>query len=109
MLSDGELDLAFFTTLDELKNRRLVSVPYRIGDPIDLGALDPRDIDRLNQLTKKALIESDGEKYSLLVQCAELPSQDFDIHDIAFRNIYFGVFKAKPLFLFIQAHPRQRM
>ena len=106
MLSDGELDLAFFTTLDELKNRRLVSVPYRIGDPIDFaGALDPRVVDRLKQLTKRALIEGDGEKYSLLVQCAELPSQDFDINGIAFRNIYFGVFKARPLFLFIQAHP----
>ena len=110
MLFDGELDLAFFTTLDELSNRRLVSVPYRIGDPIDIaGALDPRVSDRLKQLTKKALIEGDGKKYALMVQCAELPSQDFDIHGISFRNIYFGVWKARPLFLFLQAHPRQSM
>ena len=108
MLSDGELDLAFFTTLDELNNRRL-SVPYRIGDPIDIAGADARDVDRLNQHTKKALIEGDGKKYALVMQCTELPSQDFDIHGISFRNIDFGVFKARPLFLFIQAHPRQRM
>ena len=85
-------------------------MPYRVGDPIDiLKVLDPRLGNRLKKLMERALIEGDGKKYSLMVQCAELPSQDFDIHGIAFRNIYFGVFKAKPLFLFIQAHPRQRM
>jgi len=107
MLSDGELDLAFFTTLDELDDRRLVRVPYRVGDPIDLGTLDPRDTSRLKQHTKNALSDCDGKKYALMVQCAVVPSQDFVAHGITFRNVSFGVFKARPLFLFIQAHPRQ--
>ena len=110
MLSDGELDLAFFTTLGELDDRRLVRVPYRVGDPIDFAMmLDPKVVDRLKQYTRNALIDCDGKKYALMIQCAGLPSHDFDIHGISFRNTAFGLFKARTLFLLAQVHPRGRV
>ena len=38
--------------------------------------------------------------------CPELPNQDFEVAGIHFRNEAFGMFRARPLYLFVQAMPR---
>ena len=60
---------------------------------------------RLKSLLDRTLIEGDGEAYSLAVVCDELPTADFELHKIRFRMESFGMYRASPLYMFLQAYP----
>ena len=51
---------------------------------------------------ERALIESSGRVYSLVVVAPGLPEEDFSIGSIRFRFDTIG-FRASPLYIFVQA------
>ena len=99
---DPELELLFFTTID---NDRDNFEPYRLGDPIDIDSYvrNPNAQVRFRSLLERALIEGDGKHYSLVVVCPELPERDFEVSGIQFKYVDNYAFRAWPLFLFTQA------
>ena len=99
---DGELELLFFTTIE---NDRDNFLPYRLGEPLEVEAwyrnatARPRFRDALDL----ALKEGDGKMFSLVVVCFEFPETDFEIAGIKFKyQGHPGAFRAWPLILFIE-------
>ena len=80
---------------------------YSIGDAINFEQhMSATDYRRLKQMLDRALIEGDGKPFSLVVVCDELPPLDFEIYGLRFRAESHGVFRARPVYLFLQAYPQ---
>ena len=80
---------------------------YNIGDAINFEQhMSATDYRRLKQMLDRALIEGDGKPFSLVVVCDELPPLDFEIYGLRFRAESHGVFRARPVYLFLQAYPQ---
>ena len=93
--------------MDGLGQEEHFRIPYTIGNNIDFGQILPRPEFKLLQIAlERTLIAEDGQAFSLVVIAPELPSQDFEVAGIHFRNEAFGMFRAHPLYLFVQAMPR---
>ena len=99
---DRELELLFFTTLE---NDRDNFEPYNFGDKIDISRYvrNTAALARLSAMLERALIEGDGQTYSLVCVCLEIPEENFQISGIQFRSVGNSAFRAWPLFLFTQA------
>ena len=54
----------------------------------------------------RALIDGDGKPYSLVIVCDGLPQRDLNLFGISFRSEGHGVFRARPVYLFLQAYPQ---
>ena len=106
---DGHLQGSFSASLEHLgtdENNHL-HMPYRIGERLDLGSLlSPVDLRGFKSHLDRQLIDGDGKPYSLVVVSDELPQRDFELFGIRFRFESYGTFRARPLYLFLQAHPQ---
>ena len=103
---DGTLQGACFVSLQASDANPQFQIQYRIGEPIDFATLLPLPtFQRLKAMLDRALIEGDGAAYSLVVVSDELPPRDFEWQGIQFRANGFGTFRARPLYLFLQASP----
>ena len=67
--------------------------------------MSPGNFAKLKRMLDRALIEGDGKPFSLVVVCDELPPNDFEIFGIRFRAESHAVFRARPVYLFVQAYP----
>ena len=104
---DETLQGACFVSLQASEANPQFQIQYRIGEPIDFATLLPLPtFQRLKAMLDRALIEGDGAAYSLVVVCDELPQRDFELFGIRFRFENYGTFRARPLYLFLQAHPQ---
>ena len=106
---EGVLAGAFFIGVDGLGDSEAehFRIPYAIGDNIDFGKILPRTEFQLLQIAlERTFVAGDGQAFSLVLIAPELPNQDFEVAGIHFRNEAFGMFRARPLYLFVQAMPR---
>ena len=104
---DGELLGSFFIGADGLGQEEHFRIPYALGADIELAKILPRPEFKLLQIAlERTLVAEDGQAFSLVVIAPDLPSQDFEVAGIHFRNEAFGMFRARPLYLFVQAMPR---
>ena len=106
---EGVLAGAFFIGLDGLGDSEAehFRIPYALGDDIDFAKILPRsEIKLLNTALERTFVAENTKPFSLVVLAPELPSQDFEVARIHFRNEAFGMFRAHPLYLFVQAMPR---
>ena len=102
---DGQLQGSFFVNLQESEANPQFQLQYNIGEPIDFAhLLSPPTFQRLKAMLDRALIEGDGTPHSLVVLSDELPTGGFEWHNIRFQADGFGTFRARPLYLFLQAH-----
>ena len=99
---DRELELLFFTTLEDDRDN---FEPYKFGEKIDFSRYvrNTAALARLSAMLERALIEGDGKNYSLVCVCLEIPEESFQIPGIQFRFVGNAAFRAWPLFLFTQA------
>ena len=103
---DETLQGACFVSLQASEANPQFQIQYRIGEPIGFATLLPLPtFQRLKAMLDRALIEGDGAAYSLVVVSDELPPRDFEWQGIQFRANGFGTFRARPLYLFLQASP----
>ena len=101
---DGELLGSFFIGVDGLGEEEHFRIPYALGADIDFAKILPRpEFKLLKTALERTLIAEDGQAFSLVVIAPELPNQDFEVAGIHFRNEAFGMFRARPLYLFLQA------
>ena len=106
-LFEGTLAGAFFIGVEGLGQEEHFRIPYALGADIDFTKILPRsEFKQLQIALERTLIAEDGQAFSLVVIAPELPSQDFEVAGIHFRNEAFGMFRARPLYLFVQAMPR---
>ena len=93
--------------MDGLGEEAHFRIPYAIGDNIDLGKILPRsEFKLLKTAQERIFVAEDGQAFSLVVIAPEFPNQDFEVAGIRFRNEAFGVFRARPVYLFVQATPQ---
>ena len=105
---DDHMQGSFFASLDQLGEEDHFEFPYRIGEAIDFARhMSPFKFDQFKRNLDSALIDGDGKAHSLVLVCDGLPHRDFAMHGIRFHFESNGVFRARPLFLFIQAYPKQ--
>ena len=104
---DEELVGAFFIGVDGLGEEEHFRIPYSLEDDIDFAKILPRSEFKLLKIAlERTFVAEDGHSFSLVVIAPELPNQDFEAAGIHFRNESFGMFRARPLYLFVQAMPR---
>ena len=104
-----ELRISFFAPLDRL-NEAQYTIVYRIGEHLELSQWVPdRAMSRLRVLLDRALIAGDGKKYSLVLRAPALPRGDREIAGLRWNNDGDDVFRARPVFVFLQAQPRRYM
>ena len=104
-----DLHVSFFAPLDRLGEAQYTIV-YRIGEHLELSQWVPdRALSRLRVLLDRALIAGDGKKYSLVLRAPALPRGDKEIAGIRWSNDGDDVFRARPVFVFLQAQPRRYM
>ena len=104
-----DLHVSFFAPLDRLGEAQYTIV-YRIGEHLELSQWVPdRALARLRMLLDQALIAGDGKKYSLVLRAPALPRGDRAIAGIRWSNDGDDVFRARPVFVFLQAQPRRFM
>jgi len=103
---DDQLTGSFFVRVEQLGDAHDFQIPYSIGEPLDFRSiLSPGDFTRFRKSLDRALIEGDGKAFSLVVVSSDLRDNDFEVADIRFRREGHGIFRARPLYLFLQAHP----
>ena len=101
---DGELLGSFFIGVDGLGEEEHFRIPYALGADIDFAKILPRpEFKLLKTALERTLIAEDGQAFSLVVIAPELPNQDFEVAGIHFRNEGYGTFRARPIYLFLQA------
>ena len=106
---DGQLEGVFVEDLYQLGHEEHdhFRFTYSIGEAISFEQhMSATDYRRLKQMLDRALIEGDGKPFSLVVVCDELPPLDFDVYGLRFRAESHGVFRARPVYLFLQAYPQ---
>ena len=104
-----DLHVSFFAPLDRLGEAQYTIV-YRIGEHLELSQWVPdRALSRLRVLLDRALIAGDGKKYSLVLRAPALPRGDREIAGLRWNNDGDDVFRARPVFVFLQAQPRRYM
>ena len=104
---DGNLEGTFFGSLDQIGHEEHdhLHFAYKIGDAIEFEhVMSSVNFGWLKRMLDRALIEGDGMPYSLVVVCDGLPQRDLDIFGIRFRAENHGVFRARPVYLFLQAY-----
>ena len=106
-LFDGHLTGSFFVRVEQLGLAHDFQIPYSIGEPLDFRSiLTPADFTHFRKSLERALIEGDGKSFSLVVVSNDLPpDNNFEVGHISFRSEGHGIFRARPLYLFLQAHP----
>ena len=106
---DGNLQGSFFASLDEIGHEEHdhFHFAYNIGGAIDFEhVMTSANFGWLQRMLDRALIEGDGKPYSLVVVCDGLPQRDLEIFGIRFRAESHSVFRARPVYLFLQAYPQ---
>ena len=106
---DGNLEGTFFAGLEQLgrEEHDHFHFAYNVGDAIDFErVMSSGNFGRLKRMLDRALIESDGKPHSLIVVCDGLPQHDIDLFGLRFRAESHGVFRARPVYLFVQAYPQ---
>ena len=106
---DGNLEGTFFASLEQLgrEEHDNFHFAYNVGDEIDFErVMSAANFGWLKRMLDRALIAVDGMPYSLVVVCDGLPQRDLDIFGIRFRAESHGVFRARPVYLFLQAYPQ---
>ena len=106
---DGNLEGTFFARLEQLgrDEHDNFHFAYNAGDEIDFErVMSAANFGWLKRTLDRALSEGDGMPYSLVVVCDGLPQRDLDIFGIRFRAESHGVFRARPVYLFLQAYPQ---
>ena len=104
---DGNLEGTFFASLEQLGREEHDNshFAYNVGDEIDFErVMSSANFGWLKRMLDRALIEGDGMPYSLVVVCDGLPQSDLDIFGFRFRAESHGVFRARPVYLFLQAY-----
>ena len=105
---DGNLQGSFFASLEEIGHEENdhFDFEYNVGEVIDFEhGMTRFQFGRLKRMLDRALIEGDGKPFSLVIVCDELPPGDFEIFGLRFRAESHGVFRARPVYLFLQAYP----
>ena len=106
---DGNLQGSFFASLEEIGHEENdhCDFEYNIGEVIDFEhEMTPVQFGRLKRMLDRALIDGDGKPFSLVIVCDELPPGDFEIFGLRFRAESHGVFRARPVYLCLQAYPQ---
>ena len=106
---DDNLEGTFFAGQEQLgrEEHDHFHFAYNVGDAIDFErVMSSTNFRRLKRMLDRALIEGDGKPYSLVVVCDGLPQRDLEIFGIHFRAESHGVFRARPVYLFVQAYPQ---
>ena len=93
---DGVLEVDFFRHFDQ--DTHDISMEYALGERIPERLVPASVPARL----ERALIESSGRAFSVVVVAPGLPEEDFSIGSIRFRFDAIG-FRASPLYFFVQA------
>ena len=104
---DGNLQGSFFASLDEIgqEEHDHFNFAYKIGDAIDFErVMSSANFGWLKRMLDRALIEGECMPYSLVVVCDGLPQRDVNIFGISFRAESHAVFRARPVYLFLQAY-----
>ena len=106
---DGNLEGTFFSSLDQIGHEEHdhFHFSYHVGDEIHFErVMSSANFGWLKRMLDRALIEGDGMPYSLVVVCDGLPQRDLNIFGISFRAESHAVFRARPVYLFLQAYPQ---
>ena len=104
---DEELLGSFFLDLDRLGEDEHFRIPYSLGQPIEFAkVLKRNEFKQMQDALERTLINEDGQAFSLVVITPELPNQDIELGGIHFRNEGFGTFRARPIYIFVQATPQ---
>ena len=105
---DGELQGSFFASLDQLGVDHF-HFAYNLGEAIDFERhLSQEDFRLFKRNLDRALIEGDGKPHLLVVVCDGLLPRDFDLYGLQFRFDGNAAFRARPVYIFLQArqqHP----
>lgn len=100
-LVDGaSLELDFLESLDH--EPPALTIDYAPGDEIPESLVPAGTASRL----RDALIEGNGRPFSLVVVAPGIPAHDFYIGSIFFRHEGGMAFRARPIYVFIDARDR---
>ena len=106
---DGNLEGTFFGSLDQIGHDEHdhFHFAYNVGDEIHFDrVMSSAKFAWFKRRLDRALIDGDGKPYSLVVVCDGLPQRDLNIFGISFRAESHAVFRARPVYLFLQAYPQ---
>ena len=104
---DGNLQGSFFASLDEIgqEEHDHFNFAYNVGDEIHFDrVMSSANFAWFKRRLDRALIDGDGKPYSLVIVCDGLPQRDLNLFGISFRSEGHGVFRARPVYLFLQAY-----
>ena len=103
-LFDGEFLGSFFIGVDGLGEEEHFRVPYALGDRIDFAKILKRiEFKQLQNALERTLVAEAGQAFSLVVIAPGLPNQDLELGGVHFRNEGYATFRARPIYLFVQA------
>ena len=103
-LFDDELLGSFFIGVDGLGEEEHFRIPYALGDRIDFAKILKRnEFKQLQNALERTLVTEAGQAFSLVVIAPGLPNQDLELGGVHFRNEGYGTFRARPIYLFVQA------
>ena len=101
---DGELLGSFFVELDRLGGEEHFRIPYSLGQSIEFAKILKRnEFKQLHNALERTLVAEAGQAFSLVVIAPGLPNQDLKLGGVHFRNEGYGTFRARPIYLFVQA------
>ena len=101
---DSELLGSFFVELDRLGEEEHFRIPYSLGQPIEFAKILKRnEFKQLQNALERTLVAEAGQAFSLVVIAPGLPNQDLELGGVHFRNEGYGTFRARPIYLFVQA------
>jgi hypothetical protein len=108
----GYMYLSFFADLSNLAHSQF-RIRYRIGDRLEFSSfMNEQVLTRVKYSLEQTLIEGNGRKFSLVVTGPYLPNLDTEIRGLRLKfdpNFHVTTtLRARPVFLFVQAHPRAR-
>ena len=102
---DDELLASFFIGVDGLGEEEHFRLPYALGDGIDFAKILKRnEFKQLQNALERTLVAEAGQAFSLVVIAPGLPNQDLELGGVHFRNEGYGTFRARPIYLFVQAY-----
>ena len=101
---DEELFGSFFLDLDRLGEDEHFRIPYSLGQPIEFAKILKRnEFKQLQNALERTLVAEAGQAFSLVVIAPGLPNQDLELGGVHFRNEGYGTFRARTIYLFVQA------
>ena len=102
---DEELLGSFFVELDRLGEEEHFRIPYSLGQSIEFAKILKRnEFKQLQNALERTLVAEAGQAFSLVVITPGLPNQDLELGGVHFRNEGYATFRARPIYLFVQAY-----